>query len=458
MAAEVVNHPRKQEAQIPLSEDAIAVEVARAHKNEMLWCPQHGCWYAWRGSRWVRDIRGEAFERVRNVCRIWSANEQSAKWGKHAVVAAVEKFCRTEPCLITEADTLDGDPLLLGVPSGMVDLRTGEMRKSTPEHLITKSTKVDPASPDDGDPVHWLRFLSDVTRGDDELIRYLQRMAGYALTGLVNEHALYFVYGPGGNGKGTFLNAIRAVLADYAVHAPVETFTDGYARHPTELAMLQGARLVTASETEEGHAWKESRIKELTGGDPITARFMRKDFFTFQPQFKLIIIGNHQPVLKNVDDAARRRFRIIPFTFKPEAADPDLAHRLEEEYPLILRWMIDGWLDSQAESAAMPEVVRKETFEYFEDQDAIGQWIAECCETNREFNGPDENATRCLSSKLFASWSTWAGQNGESAGTNKRLSSELVKRGFRKKRGGLGVEFFRIVVKNDANPSRGMYD
>ena len=452
MVAEVVDHPKRKSVEIPLSEDAIAVEVSRAHADDMIWCPQRGSWYVWEGSRWRRDERGVAFERVRNVCRIWSANEQNAKWGKHSVVASVERFCRTEQSLVVEVAELDGDPLLLGIPSGVVDLRTGEVRKASPADRITKQALVDPSADDDGEPERWLEFLNDATRGDRELISYLQRMAGYALTGMVREHALYFVYGPGGNGKGTFLNAIRAILGDYAVHAPVETFTEGFSRHPTELAMLQGARLVTASETEEGHAWKESRIKELTGGDPITARFVQKDFFTFQPQFKLIIIGNHQPVLKNVDDAARRRFRIIPFKFKPVEADLDLAERLEAEFPKILRWMIDGWLDMQAEDAALPDVVRRETFEYFEDQDAIGQWLNECCDTTEIDIGPDEAAPRCMSNKLFASWSAWATKNGELPGTNKRLTGELAKRGFRKKRGKHGVEFFRIVVKSE-NPA-----
>ena len=159
-----------------------------------------------------------------------------------------------------------------------------------------------------------------------ELQRFLQQMAGYCLTGDISEHALFFVYGTGGNGKGVFLNTVAGILGDYAATAAMDTFTASQGdRHPTDLAMLRGARLVTAAETEEGRAWAESRIKQLTGGDPITARFMRQDFFTFQPAFKLVIVGNHKPVLRNVDEAARRRFNIIPFTRKPPK--PDQAAR-----------------------------------------------------------------------------------------------------------------------------------
>jgi putative DNA primase/helicase len=145
-----------------------------------------------------------------------------------------------------------------------------------------------------------------------------------------------------------FLNALTAILSAYAATAAMDTFTASKGdKHPTDLAMLRGARLVTASETEEGRAWAEARIKQITGGDPITARFMRQDFFTFVPQFKLTIVGNHQPVLKNVDDAARRRFNIVPFTRKPSHPDPQLEEKLRAEYPAILRWMVDGCLDWQ---------------------------------------------------------------------------------------------------------------
>ena len=141
----------------------------------------------------------------------------------------------------------------------------------------------------------WLQFLDETTGSDAELVRFLQQWCGYSLTGITREHALVFVFGGGGNGKSVFLNTVTGALADYAVTA-MQTFTASHSdQHPTDLAMLRGARLVTVSETEEGKAWAEARIKQLTGGDPISARFMRQDFFTFTPEFKLTIIGNHKP-------------------------------------------------------------------------------------------------------------------------------------------------------------------
>jgi putative DNA primase/helicase len=239
----------------------------------------------------------------------------------------VETFAQRGPLSI-QSEKLDSDPMLLATPSGTVDLRTGKLSEADPSDFITRCTSVGPAAPGTLAPT-WQRFLNEATGGDHELIAFLQRWAGYCLTGETIEHALMFVYGPGGNGKTVFVNTLAGILGSYGTVSPMDTFTEHYGdRHPTDLAMLRGARLVTASETEEGRAWAESRIKQLTGGEPITARFMRQDFFTFVPNFKLLIVGNHKPVLRNVDEAARRRFRIVPFTRKPANPDPRLADKL----------------------------------------------------------------------------------------------------------------------------------
>ena len=268
-------------------------------------------------------------------------------------------------------------------PGGTVDLRTGAVREASPKDYITKNTAVAPAATPYC-PL-WMRFLDEVTGGDAELICFLQQMAGYALTGDTCEHALMFIYGAGGNGKSVFLNAITGILADYAATAPMDSFTASPGdRHPTDLAMLRGARLVTASETEEGRPWAEARIKQMTGGDRITARFMRQDNFTFIPQLKLIIVGNHKPVLHNVDDAARRRFNIIPFVRKPAAPDPDLEAKLKAEGPGILRWMIEGCLDWQRHGLQRPTAVCAATEEYFADQDVMAQWLADACDVEPE--------------------------------------------------------------------------
>ena len=243
-----------------------------------------------------------------------------------------------------------------------------------------------------------------------------------------------------------FLKTIGNILGDYATSAAMDTFTASHSdKHPTDLAKLKGARMVTASETEEGRAWAESRIKELTGNErPISARFMRQDFFEYWPTFKLVFVGNHKPVLRNVDDAARRRFNIIPFTHKPVTPDTELKDKLRAEYPAILRWMIDGCLDWQKNGLVRPPVVIEATAEYFSEQDSVRQWIEECCDTGGTLlSDTTEN--------LYASWSAWITASGEKPGTRQSLNQTLQRQGFelvaetpghRKKRG-----FLRISVK-----------
>jgi putative DNA primase/helicase len=189
---------------------------------------------------------------------------------------------------------------------------------------------------------------------------------------------------------------------------------------------------VTANETEEGRSWNEARIKQLTGGDLITARFMRQDNFTFRPQFKLTIAGNHPPVLHNVDDAMRRRLNILPFIAKPANPDPTLSAKLESEHGRILRWMIQGCLDWQRSGLSRPEVVRNATADYFETQDMFGQWLQERCDT-----APTAFE---LPGKLYSDWCDFARSNGEPPGTGKAFYANLPRRGFiRAKTGGQRV-------------------
>jgi putative DNA primase/helicase len=266
-----------------------------------------------------------------------------------------------------------------------------------------------------------------VTGSDSELIAYERRVLGYALTGIVREHALFFGYGTGANGKSVLLSTVAGILGDYHKTAPIETFTaSNVDRHPTDLAMLRGARLVTATETEEGRQWAESRIKSLTGGDRVSARFMRQDFFEFMPQFKLFIAGNHRPGLRSVDEAIRRRFHLIPFavTIPAEERDSELTEKLKDEWPGIMAWIVEGCLEWQSEGLAAPEAVTAATAEYLESEDAIAAWIDECCER-------DVNAW-AGSSALFASWASWATKAGEAVGSQKKFSQKLAERKFPK--------------------------
>src|SRR5262249_46246267 len=197
-------------------------------------------------------------------------------------ISSVERLVQCDQRIVGLVDQWDADPWLLNTPDGTIDLRTGEMKPHDPADYITKVTGVAPNL--EMETPLWDSFLARITANDAELIAYLQRMSGYCLTGTTLEHALFFLWGKGANGKSTFLNAVIAIPGDYHRGAPIETFTaSNQDRHPTDLAGLRGARVVTAVETEEGRRWAESRIKQLTGGDPVEARFMRQDFFTYTP-------------------------------------------------------------------------------------------------------------------------------------------------------------------------------
>jgi P4 family phage/plasmid primase-like protien len=406
------------------NEDGIALAFADKFKDQLRFCHSTGAWYVWTGSRWRKEETKLAFCWARDLCRELNSDSED-KLAKAATAGAVERFAQSDRAFAVTSEIWDRDSFLLSTPGGTVDLKTGTLRKARPEDFMTKQTAVASADPlhGDGCPM-WLAFLKQATKGDQSLIRFMQQIAGYALTGDTREHALFFIYGTGGNGKGVFLNTITKVMGDYATSAAMDTFTASQSdKHPTDFAKLKGARLVTASETEEGRAWAESRIKQMTGGDRISARFMRQDFFEFDPTFKLLIIGNHKPILRNVDDAARRRFNIVPFVHKAEPRDLQLEKKLEAEWPAILRWMIDVCLDWQRNGLVRPASVSKATDEYFNSQDLFGQWLEECCELH-----PGNDQRLETAADLYASWETFVEGHGEKPGSSKTLGDKLSQR------------------------------
>ncbi len=425
-----------------VTEDEAALRFADLYRTRLRYCFSHGAWFEWTGSIWRRNNVGLAFDWARQLARRLAAEEPDKVryvTSKTAFAAGVERFCRSDEAFRVEAEHWDRDPLLLGTPGGTVDLRTGILGPADPVDAITKSVAVVPA--ETAACPTWLRFLDESTGGDAGLARFLAQWAGYSLTGDTREHALVFVFGAGGNGKSVFVDTLGGILGDYAVTAAMETFVAAnHDRHSTEVAMLRGARLVTASETEEGRAWAETRIKSLTGGDPVTARFMRQDNFTFRPAFKLLFVGNFKPVLRNVDDANRRRFNLVPFTRKPAVPDRLLEEKLKAEWPGILRWAIDGCLDWQRHGLVRPAVVTDATRDYFEAQDTFGAWLAEECDIE-----PGNTWKSATSAELFTAWSEYADAAGERTGTRKSFADLLEKRGLASHKGGKGVRTFRGI-------------
>jgi len=324
------------------SQDALAQIFARRMADDARYVAAWARWFRWKGHVWRSDETRETFDDARTVCReiaaACSESRTAAQIASRQTISAVENLAQADRRLAATIGQWDADAWALNTPGGLVDLKQSTTRPQRPADYVTKSTAVAPGPPGAACP-RWLKFLDRVTGGQQDLVDFLQKVVGYCLSGDTGAHAMFFAYGTGANGKSVFINTVSGILGDYATSAPMEAFmASTNDRHPTELADLRGARLVTATETEEGRRWAEARIKQLTGGDPVKARFMRQDFFEFLPQFKLFIAGNHKPALRGVDEAMRRRLHLIPFTvtIPPAERDPGLTDSLRAEWPAIL--------------------------------------------------------------------------------------------------------------------------
>jgi putative DNA primase/helicase len=427
------------------SDEALALSFADQHEDDLRYVAKFGRWLSWDGRRWRFDDTLHAFDLARIICREAAAScnkpSTATALASAKTVAAVARLARADRRLAARSDQWDSDPWLLNTPGGVIDLRNGNILPHRPEYCMTKITSVPPG----GKCPLFRAFLERVTGDDAELCDYLKRLFGYSLTGITREHVLAFLWGTGANGKSVLLTTVAGILHDYHKTAPVETFTASHnERHPTDLAGLAGARLVTAVETEEGRRWAESKIKTLTGGDTIAARFMRQDFFEFVPQFKLVIGGNHKPGLRSVDEATSRRIHLIPFTvtIPAEQRDHELAEKLKDEWPGILSWMIEGCLEWQRGGLSPPEAVKAATAEYLSAEDAIAAWISDCCE-----RAPSAfEAT----THLYESFAAWAERSGEFAGSRKHFRQKLILQNLTEKNNGFARGFTGLrIVRQD---------
>ena len=313
------------------SDDALALRFVNENAAELRYVAVSNKWFEWTGVMWREDITLLVYSQARLFCRneARKVNESGAKGvASHKTVNAVVSMARCDRRVATRLEQWDSDPLLLNTPDGTVELGTGQIRAHDPADYITRCTAVGPG----GERRRWQEFLDRITDGNETLQGFLKRLAGYCLTGLTEANALFFLHGLGANGKSVFVNTLTGIAADYHRVAPMEMLIAGQSdRHPTELAGLVGCRIATAVETEQGRRWNEAKIKALTGGDRVSARFMRADFFDYVPQFKLIVSGNHKPSLNTVDEAIRRRLYLVPFTVTIPPEERDLRARRETE-------------------------------------------------------------------------------------------------------------------------------
>ena len=431
------------------SDEALALRFAEQHAHLLRYIALWSRWMIWNGTAWKSDETRLAFSLARDICR-QAASECAPKKTKLAVQVASAKtraatitLANDDRRLVASSDQWDRNLDLFNTNDAdralTVNLRTGEQYPPRPDDYMTKCA----AAALGGDCPRWFAFLGRVTAGDLELQRYLQRVVGYCLTGHTSEHAIFFLYGTGANGKTVFLSTLIGMMGDYALTAPMEVFIESRTdRHPTELAMLRGARLVVASETQADRHWNEARIKALTGGERIPARFMRGDFFEFTPQFKLLISGNHKPSLRNVDEAMRRRLHLIPFTvtIPLQERDPELTDKLKAEWPGILQWAIDGALEWRRIGLQPPEAVQRATADYLQTEDDVLSWLTDCC--------VEEAIAQTSSSELYASWKDWAERTGRKggAGSQKAFSQALVDKGYVKDKKRANIVFLGLAL------------
>lgn len=402
------------------SDDALALAFTAQFGDDLRYVAKFSQWMHWSGNRWVEESTRYAWDLARAIGRNAAnraATDASLKPDTQRRVAqrctdsrtiyAIERLANSDRKHAAVREQFDADPWVLNTPGGVVELRSGQLRPHRKDDYLCKITRATPTV--GAQCPRWLEFLDRIMGGDASLVSFLQRISGYCLTGSVQEHALFFAYGTGANGKGTFLNTLQWIMGDYAVVAGMDTFTKrAHEVHKQELARLCGARLVTAQETEEGRQWAEAKIKAMTGGDPITANFMRQNDFTFTPEFKLFMAGNHKPALRSVDEAIRRRFNLIPFEVTVPAAERDsnLTDKLKHEADGILRWALDGCMEWQRIGLVPPERVTSATNEYLAAEDAVARWMGECCETAPQ----DQPANRA---PLYRSYRTWTEAVGE---------------------------------------------
>jgi P4 family phage/plasmid primase-like protien len=415
---------------------------------------ESGQWLLWDGKRWTPDNNGGMVRLFVSVMRLTGKSafecgdpDLAKAISKHALksmdsnkVSAGLQMLKSILGVSVSVNDLDADPWMIGTADGMIDLQTG--RPITPDRakLITKmiGTVHDP----DATCPTWEKFLGTVTAGDTELIGFLQSAIGYTLTGSNREQCLFFLHGSGCNGKGVFSETIKRLIGDYGQTAPESLFTKDRNQSATnDVARLAGCRMAIAAELEEGACFAESRIKSLTGGDTITARFLHQEFFDFRPSHHFWISGNHKPTVKGSDLGIWRRIRLIPFTVRISDAekDPNLADKLAEELPGILNWALEGCMRWQRDGLKTPRCVADATEEYRIEEDVIGQFLAERTE--------DDPQSRVLISSLYEAYQTWAITGGMKYPlTAQKLNKKFDERGMNRIKSGDGRFWAGIAI------------
>jgi putative DNA primase/helicase len=420
-----------------------------AHRDHVLWCPTRKSFLCWDGKRYAWDERGEVVKLAHATARsifheaaeAKGEDEQKAitKW---ALASQNESrinamLSQARPYLAVGMAELDRDPWLVNCQNGILDLRTGKLKSHDPADRITKIVPVD-YDPDATCPR--FRLFLEEALVDDELIKFVKRYSGYTLTGITRERLLAILYGLGKNGKTTLVELLHEVLGDYARNTDVETLLiKKYQGVGNDVAALKGARFVSAAEVEKGRRLAESKVKQLTGRDTVTARFLFGENFDFKPEFKLWLSTNNKPVVQGTDDAIWDRIRLIPFTqrFDGPKADPTLPDKLRNELDGVFAWIVEGCLEWQEHGLEEPKTVTDATSQYREEMDTLAAFLDEVCVI-----GPNH---KVLAEGLYQRYAMWCDKSGERKDPKKAFVARLEERGFGRRRETAGVNKGRYI-------------
>jgi P4 family phage/plasmid primase-like protien len=458
------NAPASTEPALPYSDYTNAVAFVRDHGTRLRYCHPWGKWLVWTGTHWDMEATGEvmrlAKETIKRLARQIPdlGDKESDALLRHIKASlstvklkAMIENAQSELPLPVPPEALDRDPWLLNVVNGTLDLRTGALPPHRREDLLTRCLPV--AYDAQALCPTWDSFLRRILAGNTNLISFVQRAVGYALTGVIREHVLLILWGSGRNGKSTFLNTLRTLLGSYAIKASAELLMISNSdRHPTERTDLFQKRFVAVIETEQGRRMAEVFVKEATGGDPIRARRMREDMWEFQPTHKLWLATNHKPTIKGTDNAIWERMRLVPFTvtIPPAERDTTLPDKLQAELPGILAWAVRGCMAWQQEGLGESEEVTTATAGYRAEMDVIGRFLTEECSLGTNaVNGTTYKTAASLLHKTYQQWS------GDTSISPYALKQALEDRGYTNKREktgmfwqGIGVQS-RLVVNED---------
>ena len=428
------------------SDDALALEFVHCAGN-LRWSPGLG-WMLDDGVTWSRDDNLRRYDVARRVCRIAAASvavdAEARRLASARTVSALLTLAQSDHRAVVPTSEWDCDKLALNTPAGIVDLRTGILRARGIE-FVTQAARVAPDFK--GSCPTWHRFMQQVFTGDAALIEFMQRSMGYWVSGDRREQVIHFLYGLGANGKSVLTEFIQWLIGSYSIKLPASALMQSKGdRHPTELAQLRGKRLAVSSELDENSFFNESLIKELTGDETLTARFMRADFFEFVMQQKHVIVGNFKPRLRGGDPAMARRMLLVPFNarFQGVDRDPHMLDKLKAEAPAVLAWIIEGAMKWQSSGLAVPPSVKDASADYMADHDDIQLWINECCVQPGE----------AKAGHLYNSFSNWKKGRGEHAPSMTTWGSRFTSLPSVGKRKSGGVIFYTGIRLNDFEARR----